>query len=183
MLIDNLFRGENIRLTSFRAEDVETIAGWYQDAEFMRLFDASVAFPKTPLRWQKWYEALADNKDDFNFAIRTLDSDSVLGWIALDGILWNNRTGWIMLGIGDAQYRGRGYGSEAMRLLLKFAFHEINLHRVQLTVFQYNTRAIHLYEKLGFVREGVQREFLHRDGKRYDLLFYGLLSSEWQQSP
>ena len=67
-----------------------------------------------------------------------------------------------------------------MRLLLDYAFGELNLHRFQLTVFAYNERASALYEKLGFVREGVFREFLLRDGTRYDMYLYGLLRREWE---
>ncbi|MCZ7546462.1 MAG: GNAT family N-acetyltransferase [Anaerolineae bacterium] len=75
---------------------------------------------------------------------------------------------------------GQGYGRAAIALALAFAFDELNLHRVQLTVFSYNTRAIALYEGLGFRREGVYREFLHRDGARHDMLLYGLLAREWR---
>jgi RimJ/RimL family protein N-acetyltransferase len=83
------------------------------------------------------------------------------------------------MGFGDRQNWGKGYGTEAMRLALNFAFNELNLHRVQLSVFDYNERAIALYEKMGFVREGVYREYLQRDGKRYDMYLYGLLRREW----
>ena len=69
---------------------------------------------------------------------------------------------------------------EALRLMLRFAFHELNLHRLQLTVFAYNEAAIRLYERLGFQREGAFREYLLRDGKRYDMLLYGLLAREWE---
>ena len=64
---------------------------------------------------------------------------------------------------------------------MRFAFDELNLHRVQLTVFSYNERAIALYEKLGFQREGVYREHLQRDGRRYDMYLYGLLRHEWEK--
>jgi RimJ/RimL family protein N-acetyltransferase len=67
-----------------------------------------------------------------------------------------------------------------MRLLLQFAFGELNLRRVQLTVFSYNTAAIRLYEKLCFQREGTFREFLQRDGQLYDMYLYGLLRREWE---
>ena len=70
---------------------------------------------------------------------------------------------------------GRGIGFDQ-------CFDELNLHRVQLTVFDYNKRAIALYEKLGFQHEGTFREFLHRDGRRYDMHLYGLLRREWQTS-
>jgi RimJ/RimL family protein N-acetyltransferase len=69
-----------------------------------------------------------------------------------------------------------------MRLLLHFAFGELNLRRVQLTVFSYNAAAIRLYEKLGFRREGAFREFVQRDGQLYDLYLYGLLRREWEAS-
>ena len=73
-----------------------------------------------------------------------------------------------------------GYGREAIELTLKFAFHELNLHRIQLTVFSYNERAIALYESFGFKREGVFREHLQRDGRRYDMYLFGLLRHEWE---
>ncbi len=102
--------------------------------------------------------------------------------LELDSILWNQGCGWIAIGFGNREHWGKGYGGEALRLLLDYAFGELNLHRVQLTVFAYNERAIALYEKLGFVREGVYREFLLRDGVRYDMYLYGLLRREWETS-
>ncbi|MCZ7572072.1 MAG: GNAT family N-acetyltransferase [Ardenticatenaceae bacterium] len=75
---------------------------------------------------------------------------------------------------------GKGYGHEALELALGFAFRELNLYRVQLTVFGYNERAIALYKTAGFQREGVYREFMQRDGQRYDLHLFGLLRREWE---
>ena len=74
----------------------------------------------------------------------------------------------VSIAIGEAKQWGKGYGYEVMQLVLRFAFDELNLHRVQLA----------LYEKLGFQREGVHREHLQRNGKRYDMYLYGLLRSE-----
>ena len=73
-------------------------------------------------------------------------------------------------------------GREAMQLALAFAFNELNLYRVCLTVFSYNDQAITLYERLGFVREGAYRQHLERDGRRYDMYLYGLLRPEWEKS-
>lgn len=94
--------------------------------------------------------------------------------------MWTHQVGWVSVAFGDRANWGKGYGSEAMRVALAFAFHELNLHRVQLTVFSYNERAIALYEKLGFQRDGTLREFLQRDGRRYDMYLYGLLRREWE---
>ena len=68
-----------------------------------------------------------------------------------------------------------------MRLLLAFAFDDMNLHRVEMGVFAFNTRAIACYEGLGFVREGTHREYLQRDGQRHDMYLYGILEHEWRQ--
>ena len=84
------------------------------------------------------------------------------------------------IGLGDSANWGKRYGNEATRLALGFASNELHLHRVQLTVFDYNPRAIHLYEKLGFQQEGIYREFLQRDGRRFDMYLYGLLGHEWE---
>ena len=105
-------------------------------------------------------------------------TDDLLGYIELDGILWNQGTSWVSIALGEAEQRGHGFGSEALTLALRFAFDELNLRRVQLTVFSYNTRAIATYERLGFTREGTFREALQRDGQPYDMLLYGLLRRE-----
>jgi len=69
-----------------------------------------------------------------------------------------------------------------MNLILRFAFCELNLHRVNLNVFEYNPRAIHCYEKVGFKHEGRLRQCLNRDGRRWDLVYMGILRGEWQES-
>jgi RimJ/RimL family protein N-acetyltransferase len=84
------------------------------------------------------------------------------------------------MGIGERDAWGQGYGTEALHLALQYAFDELNLHRITLTVIAYNERAIALYERAGFQREGVFREFGQRDGKRYDMYLYGLLRPEWE---
>ncbi|MGQ0517411.1 GNAT family N-acetyltransferase, partial [Bacillus sp. D-CC] len=70
-------------------------------------------------------------------------------WTKIRSIEWNNRTGLLAIGIGDANDRGKGYGREAIHLILKYAFYELNLHRVGLDVISYNKAAIELYKKMG----------------------------------
>jgi RimJ/RimL family protein N-acetyltransferase len=86
-----------------------------------------------------------------------------------------------MLGIGilRREYWGRGYGSEAVSLMLRFGFTELNLRRISLSVFEYNTRAVRAYEKAGFQQEGRLRQALQRDGRRWDELFMGILREDW----
>ena len=127
----------------------------------------------------QWLDDTHKSTDTFLFAVRPLDKGELIGYVELDGILWTHRVTGVSIAIGEAKQWGKGYGSEVMQLVLRFAFDELNLHRVQLTVFSYNERAIALYEKLGFQREGVHREHLQRDGRRYDMYLYGFLRSEW----
>jgi RimJ/RimL family protein N-acetyltransferase len=180
MLFSNLLVGEHVRLTALTPADIPDLARWYQDAGFLRLYDARPAYPQSEAALGQWLEERHKANDTFLFALRLINDEALIGFIELEGILWPHGTCWLSIGIGDAAWRGMGYGSEALRLALRFAFHEINLHRVQLTVFSYNAPAIALYEKLGFRREGMYREFLQRDGIRYDMYLYGLLRHEWE---
>jgi RimJ/RimL family protein N-acetyltransferase len=176
----SLFFGERVRLTALRPDDAQTMTHWYEDGEFGRLFDASAAFPKTERSIVKWLDEADRDQNSYALAIRQLYGDDLIGYVDISGIQWTHGTGWLAIGIGSPAHRGKGYGSEALSLALRFAFHELNLHRLQLTVFGYNQAAMRLYERLGFQREGVYREFLLRDGQRYDMLLYGLLVREWE---
>jgi RimJ/RimL family protein N-acetyltransferase len=176
----HLLVGPRVRLTALQEADLSVIARWYDDAEFLRLFDAAPAYPRAANALRQWLEDRRTAQNGFLFGVRLHQGDELIGVIELEGILWNQQVGWLSIGIGAARNRGRGYGAEALRLTLDFAFRELNLHRVQLTVFSYNAPAIALYERLGFQREGTYREFLHRDGQRFDMYLYGLLRREWE---
>ncbi|MCA1061994.1 GNAT family protein [Rossellomorea sp. AcN35-11] len=175
-----LLAGARIYLSGFQEEDLAAIREWNQNEEVQRLLDALPHKPKSVEDIKKWMGDPGENA--FRFAIRLKDDGKIIGFVELDGILWTHRVGWIAISIGDEQSWGNGYGKEAMECLLAYAFHELNLHRLQLTVFSYNERAIRLYESLGFTKEGRYRQFLQRDGNRYDMLLYGLLADEWEGS-
>jgi RimJ/RimL family protein N-acetyltransferase len=175
----NLLQGGRVWLTALSRTDAPTLARWEYDTEFLRLLDTNPARPRSEDEISRWLDTMARSRDDFVFGIRLLDTDELIGWAELDGVDWVHRTTSIGIGIGNRSYWDHGYGTEALRLLLRFAFHELNLYRIYLTVFSYNLRALRVYEKLGFQREGCYREHLERDGQRHDMLLYGLLRSEW----
>lgn len=180
MYTPTLFSGNKIRLTTLEEPDLQVIAKWHEDEQFTRFYDADPAFPRNKNQMKDLLEA-SPEKNDFLFAVRTLDDQELVGVVRIDGLLWAHGTAWITMGIGGESNRSKGYGREALHLALGYAFRELNLHRVQLTVFSYNTRAIATYEKAGFTLEGTYREFLQRDGKRHDMLLYGILRHEWEQ--
>ncbi len=177
----DLLQGQRVRLTALTAEDLPTMRLWFQDVEFMRLFDAQAANPKGPGWLEEWFNATQKAANGYYFAIRRVEDNALIGVIELDGILWPHQVGWFSIGIGERAWWGQGYGTEAARLTLAFAFRELNLYRVQATVFSYNARSQALFEKLGFRREGTFREFLCRDGQRYDMVLFGLLRHEYQE--
>jgi RimJ/RimL family protein N-acetyltransferase len=181
MVLSTFFYGSRVRLTPLIQNDVPTLARWQGDSEYLRLLAAEPAFPKNEQQVGEWVREGQRGRDNFLLGIRTIQDDELIGFIELGEVLWTHRNSWVAIGIGERGYWGQGYGHEAMGLALDFAFNELNLHRVQLTVYSYNERAIRMYEKLGFQREGVYREFLLRDGQRYDMLLYGLLSHEWME--
>lgn len=180
MLNSSLLRGSRIILTALERGDAPVVALWEYDSEFLRMLDASPAMPRSEEQIVRWIDGEQKSRDNYLFGIRLLESGDLIGWLELDGIQWTHHNCHLGIGIGRREYWGQGYGTEAMTLALQFAFHELNLHGVHLTVFSYNERAVKMYERLGFHREGGYREYVLRDGKRYDMLLYGLLRREWE---
>ena len=157
---------------------------WTHDAGFMRLMDFNPARPLSPAMVKKQYESIEKKMDEdknlFYFTVRARPDDRLIGKAMLEWINWTNGNGWIWLGIGEVDSRRKGYGSQALTMLLRYAFAELSLFRVSAVLAEYNEPALHLFRKFGFVEETRRREALHRDDRRWDLLCYGLLRSEWE---
>ncbi len=177
-----LLHGERVRLRPLEEADAPAIAAIQSSTTLLRALDVIPAMPRSVAQIAAWAQAQREASNGFLFAIETLgeaaDGREVIGWAELDGVLWSAGTTWCSIALGEA-WQGRGYGREALALLFDFVFDELNLHRVSLTVFAHNVRAIRLYEQLGFVHEGTAREFFQRDGQRHDMHHYGLLRREW----
>ena len=175
-----LLRGSSVWLAALTEDDLPAIARWYENADFMRLYDSRPAYPKTERDLKQWLEKVREDRSTYAFGVRTLAEDALIGTLELDGIIWPHRVCGTGLAIGDPVNWGQGYGQDAAQLGLRFAFDEINMHRVTATAFSYNERSIGLLERLGFQHEGTYREFLQRDGERYDMHLYGILVDEWR---
>lgn len=179
LLEEGLLEGDRVRLTPMNDDDFPIIAKWLRTLEFQRMVAHHLAYPLSEDKITNQWRNMRDSNHVFMFAIRPASTEELIGWVQMDNVVWHNRVANIDIGIGHVSHRGKGFGAEAMRLALNFAFGELNLHRVQLMVFSYNTRAISMYEKIGFQREGIMREYLQRDGQRYDMYIYSMLCSEW----
>ncbi len=172
-----IFTSARLRLAAPCPADADIFAQWSQDADYLRLLDDDPIAPQSPAAFN--FSGTTPDPNSAYLHIRTLDTDQLIGFVALFNIKWRNQSAEMAIGIGDPTLRGLGYGHEALDLLLAYAFHELALYRVGLTVMDYNVAAIHAYERVGFVREGVQRGAIWRAGKRYDLVCYGILRDEW----
>ena len=150
----------------------------------MRLLDMWPATPFSVKKIEEWVKKdLEESRpNSVFFLIREKAENRLIGEIGLDGIRWNHGDTFVGIGIGERELWGKGYGTDAMRVMLRYAFTELNLHRVSLDVFEYNPRGIRSYEKAGFKVEGHHRGALNRDGRRWNEYFMGILRSEWEQS-
>jgi RimJ/RimL family protein N-acetyltransferase len=177
-----LLQGKLVRLTADEPASIaEALIRWQGDSEYLRLLDADPVNCFSVKQFTEWIQK--DQEKDppafYFFAMRTLESDQLVGFIGVDRDTFPNGDGFVGIGIGDRNFWSKGYGTDAMEIILRYAFLELNLRRVSLDTFEYNPRAIRSYEKAGFVHEGKARKFLLRDGHRWDLLFMGILREEW----
>jgi len=180
----DVFTGKLVRLSAVDPEEMsKAFTRWNRDSEYTRLLMMSAQPLSSAKAIQKWMEKEFEEvpPTDFFFTIRTLDENKLLGGLGLNVISWAAREAFIGIFIGEREYWGRGYGTDAMSVILRYAFTELNLWRVSLGVFEYNPRAIRSYEKVGFQHEGRMRKYLNHEGKRWDILYMGILREEWLQ--
>lgn len=174
----DLFTGTLIRLCAPRPEDSIAFSRWTHDPDYIRQVDTDYARPFTIQQMEEQMKPSGGNTVYFH--LRTLADDTFIGFVVLHSIEWNNQSALMAIGIGEAAYRGKGYGGDALRLILNYAFQELNLYRVGLDVIASNERAVHAYEKAGFRHEGACRGAVCRDGKRIDRMIMGILRDEWK---
>jgi RimJ/RimL family protein N-acetyltransferase len=177
----DIYRGELVRLATESPEAFsKAFARWDRDSEYIRLADSDPNKLWSERKHKEWIEKQMEQNpvQSYRFSIRTLAEDRLIGEVAI-------RPNWIhadaMFGIviGERDYWGKGYGTDATRLIVQYGFIELNLHHIMLGVLAYNPRAIRAYEKAGFRMEGAVRGEALREGRRIDCLYMGILREEW----
>lgn len=182
--MNDVLTGTLVRLAAFDPEEMsKAFTRWDLNSEYVRLLNSSARPMQSAISAAKWMEKEVGEMSlaSYFFSIRTLAEDRLIGHLNLDVVGWPGRDAFVGLGIGETDSWGRGYGTDGMNVLLRFAFTEINLRRVSLSVFEYNPRAIRSYEKAGFRHEGHMRQYLNREGRRWNELFMGILREEWME--
>ena len=181
-MVRDLFRGELVRLTAEEPEMLgRSISRWGRDSEYWRLLDDTPPQLWSAKEIQAWFEEVKGPyaETGTGFFIRTLGDDRLIGFVGLWDVLWSHGDAELGIGIGEREYWGKGYGSDALQLILRYGFMEMNLSRITLGVFDYNKRALRSYEKAGFILEGRERKSVYRDRERADIVYMGMLRDEW----
>lgn len=171
-------QGEKVYLRCLEPEDVEYFYQFVNnDVEARRLTGTQRAFTKGQI--EAYFASIAQDDSRVQFGIFLQENNQLIGDTAILDINAKNRSGSFRIAI-DTRLAGRGYGTEATRLMLDHGFGMLNLHRIELDVYSINERAIHVYEKVGFKREGVLRDAHYYNHDYYDVVMMSILEDEYR---
>ncbi len=171
-------RGQLVALRHHVYDDLDAVRRWYRDPELARLTRYSLR-PMSDEDIDRFFHTRLMSPEHVGYAITVRDTGRLIGSTTFSNLDADNGSTLFHISIGEPDAWGYGYGTEATELMLWLAFARIGLHRVALSVFAFNDRAIRSYEKAGFMIEGRHREAIVRDGGRYDELTMGILAAEW----
>jgi RimJ/RimL family protein N-acetyltransferase len=171
--------GERVVLRRHVPANVAAFRRWYADPEVARL----ARYQDSPMREDevnRFFQLRALGPESLTMAIHEKTTGRLIGTCAFSQLDGDNGSAMYHITIGEKDVWGRGYGTEATRLMVDHAFGTLNLHRIALSVFEFNERAIRAYARVGFLTEGRAREAVWRDGRWWDELSMSLLAPEWK---
>lgn len=173
-----MYIGEKVRFRAYGKEDTKLAHEYINDEDVKKNLIVGIPYPVTLHEEEKWIESQSAFKTEYSFAIEILESGEYIGGCGVNKVDWKNSVAEIGIFVAK-KFWGKGYGTDAMKLLVKFVFEQININKVKLNVYSFNKRAIKCYEKSGFKLEGVLRREMFRDGKYHDIHVMGILKDEY----
>jgi RimJ/RimL family protein N-acetyltransferase len=165
-------------------ENIHTHFQWNNDAELNRL-DSEVPYEEESFgAFKQRFEQLCNEPSPTqrHFEIHVPEEEALIGVAYAVRISEHHRHALVGITIGERDYWGHGYGTESLRLLLRYCFEELGLHRVGAETFEYNSHWRALVENMGFTQEGTARDYLYRDGTYWDKEYYALLEDEYRRA-
>lgn len=168
-----------IYLRALEPEDYQISVNWRNDAEVISKLGCTKYFVSHETEKQ-WVQNTINQNKDVKLAICTTADNKYIGNVYLTDINYISRKATSHILIGDHDYWNGGYGTEAMRLLLDYAFNHKNLHRIEAVVLEDNIGSCKMHEKLGYKKEGVFRQSVYKDGVYKNQIMYALLRSEYE---
>ena len=173
--------GERLRLRSLEKDDLPKFVEWLNDPEVRE--NLFVNHPLSMAEEEQWFEHVLKQPQyerPLCIEVQTDEGWELIGNLGLMGISNTNRSAELGVMIGNKHHWNKGYGTEAITLLVNHAFKELNLHRVFLRVYDTNPRGRRCYEKVGFRHEGTLRDAIFKGGKYIDMHMMSVLSTEWE---
>lgn len=172
-----MIAGEKVILRALEKEDLERCYRWINDPQIVHTLKSR--YPMAIEKEAEWLDfALRGDHRQRHFAIERRDDRTHIGNASLHDIDWISRVAAFGMFIGEPEAWNRGFGSDAIVTLCRFSFDEMNLRKLKINVFEYNERAKHLLESLGFSKEGTLRDEFYRDGTYHAIVIYSRFRSE-----
>jgi RimJ/RimL family protein N-acetyltransferase len=172
--------GEHIILSTLdKRFHLNTCYKWFNDKDVIRYL-LTDCLPTTYEDEIRWFEELRSN-DRLMFAIETRDQRKYIGNVGLHHIDWISHTARTVTILGDKEEWGKGFGTEAKRLVISYAFNSLNLRKLSSHVLECNIPSQRMNIKCGFKEEGCLRKQVYREGQYHDLIIFGLMKTEWEK--
>ncbi len=171
---------EDITLRAIEESDLELLREMINDPEIESM-TCGYSYPVSVYQQRKWFESLANRSDELRLIIDTKEHGAI-GTVMLTDIDWKNRTAeshWKIANRIDV--RRKGYGTRAVKALIKYAFNELNMHCVYCKVIECNIASQKIVEKIGFKREGILRERIYKNGNYHDVIVWSILKDEFNE--
>lgn len=171
-------------LVYLRKIDKEFVEGYWESlrdtcTESIIFTGTQIVFNKSGV--ERYIDEISIDNTRVDFIIFSKETNEIVGEVVINDIYRNNRSANIRICIDKKENFSKGYGSEAMVLALNYGFGMLNLHRIELDVFEFNERAIHVYENIGFKREGIKRDGWFFNHKYYNAIVMGILEDEFRE--
>jgi len=171
-----MLSGNKIRLRPFEKSDLEKCKQWINDPEIATAVKR--VLPVSMYEHVNWYEKIIVDKARVTFALETIENNQYIGNLGIEHIDWISRKARFWIYLDKAQW-AKGYGTEAVALLLNYSFNSLNLNKIYLDVGSFNNRAIKVYETMGFATEGILREDFYMNGSYVDVLRMAILKRDF----
>ncbi len=177
-----MLKGEKVLLRPVKRTDISLFLRWFNDPEVTQYL--SMYLPMTEMAEEKWIEevgtARAGNDVILVMEAQTLEAGRAIGTLGLHRINQKDRSGTFGIAIGEKDFWSQGLGTDAARILIKYGFEQMNLHRISSSVFDFNERSFRMHKKVGFKEEGRRRQAIYKNGQYHDLIEFGMLKEEWE---
>jgi len=173
--------GKKVKLAPLERKHIDHFLKWFNDPEITQYL--TIYKPMTRDWEEEWFSNLKTREDSVYYSIQIIDEedqDKIIGNCAIQDINNKNRACSCGITIGEKNYQNKGYGTEAMEMLVEYGFNTLNMNRIELTVYEFNIRAYKLYQKVGFIEEGRKRQARYHNGRYHDEIIMAILRKDWE---